>query len=367
MFTTHLNNNKNLFLLASAGAGKTTEICSFSHNQSDKKILLSTYTRKNTAELLDVVFKCCGFCPPNIEVQSWFSFLLLECIRPYQKILYPDKRIENIAFTRDKSSMFVKKSNSKKYYISYETEIFSDKLSEFIVECNEKSNGLPIKRLEKRFDFLIIDEAQDLSGYDFEFIKLLLKSKIKIIMVGDNRQKTYSTNNSSKNRPFNKNIYKWFEQMEKENLGKLVYLNQSHRCIQEICNFADQLFPSLPKTVSYNNVKTGHDGIFLVFEEELQEYVRIYKPNILVYNKTAKKKFANFPIQNFGEVKGQTFDRVLINPTEKICDYLRTNDINTIETVLEKFYVAITRAKYSVAFLVKKDFTSPIVEKWENK
>ena len=62
-------------------------------------------------------------------------------------------------------------------------------MSEF--ESNEVSNGLVIKRLEEMYD-CIIDEAQDISGYDFDFIELLIHSNIKIVMVADIRQKTYN-------------------------------------------------------------------------------------------------------------------------------------------------------------------------------
>ena len=71
------------------------------------------------------------------------------------------------------------------------------------------------------------------------------------------------------------------------------------------------------------------------------------------------------PVNNFGVVKGQTYDRVIIIPTLSIEKYLCSGNIAEIESGKEKLYVAITRAKYSVAFLT--DCTPKIsnIEKWE--
>lgn len=56
---------------------------------------------------------------------------------------------------------------------------------------------------------------------------------------------------------------------------------------------------------------------------------------------------------NFGISKGLTFDRVLIKPTEKIMNFLKYGSIP--EKAKEKLYIAITRARYSVGFIVPND------------
>jgi DNA helicase-2/ATP-dependent DNA helicase PcrA len=48
-------------------------------------------------------------------------------------------------------------------------------------------------------------------------------------------------------------------------------------------------------------------------------------------------------------------DRVLIYPTEKIKTYLITGDLKDIDTVRAKFYVALTRARYSVGIVCDFD------------
>lgn len=51
-----------------------------------------------------------------------------------------------------------------------------------------------IRRLECLYDEILIDEVQDLSGYDWEIVLELLKSRIDVRMVGDVRQAVLSTN-----------------------------------------------------------------------------------------------------------------------------------------------------------------------------
>ena len=50
-------------------------------------------------------------------------------------------------------------------------------------------------------------------------------------------------------------------------------------------------------------------------------------------------------------MKGKTFDRVMVFPTNPMKAYLKSKDL-TAAGDLSKFYVAVTRARYSVAFVI---------------
>jgi DNA helicase-2/ATP-dependent DNA helicase PcrA len=78
-------------------------------------------------------------------------------------------------------------------------------------------------------------------------------------------------------------------------------------------------------------------------------YLAQHNPQVLKYSESDPGEL------NFGESKGLGFPRVLIYPTKKIGEFLRTGDILQIETVLAKFYVAITRARYSVGIVMDFD------------
>ena len=126
-------------------------------------------------------------------------------------------------------------------------------------------------------------------------------------------------------------------------------LARSHRCNQQICDFADALWPGMAKTTSLNQTTTGHDGMFLVSVRNLHEYVRTFNPAILRYNISTNSY--GYSALNFGNSKGLGFQRVLIFPHGPIKKYLRSGNLNDVEGSIEKFYVAVTRARHSVAFL----------------
>ena len=69
---------------------------------------------------------------------------------------------------------------------------------------------------------------------------------------------------------------------------------------------------------------------------------------MLRYDK--RQSTMGLPAINFGASKGKNYDRVLIFPTKPIRTYLDTKDPSKAGD-LEKFYVAVTRARYSVAFV----------------
>ncbi|HQT91820.1 MAG TPA: UvrD-helicase domain-containing protein, partial [Candidatus Kryptobacter bacterium] len=106
-------------------------------------------------------------------------------------------------------------------------------------------------RLERIYDQHFVDELQDLSGYDLEVMRDLLRSKISVTLVGDPRQATYSTNRSSKNKQFKRvGVFDWVEERKQAKELEVEYSTNSHRCTQKILDIADALFPSLPTTTS---------------------------------------------------------------------------------------------------------------------
>ena len=94
---------------------------------------------------------------------------------------------------------------------------------------------------------------------------------------------------------------------------------------------------------------TGHDGVFVISEDKLHRYINHYNPVVLRYDRSANTY--DYPARNFGNAKGLEFDRVLIIPHGPIRKYLQNGDLKDVAKSLEKFYVAVTRAKHSVGFL----------------
>lgn len=55
---------------------------------------------------------------------------------------------------------------------------------------------------------------------------------------------------------------------------------------------------------------------------------------------------------NFGNSKGITYDRVLIYPTLEMKKWLKDNNYILKDITRAKFYVGITRARYSVGIVL---------------
>lgn len=117
----------------------------------------------------------------------------------------------------------------------------------------------------------------------------------------------------------------------------------------EICKLADRIYPSYRSTESRNSTRTQHDGVVVVKTAHIHEYLRRYSPQVLRYDKRCESLGQN--ALNFGNAKGLEFERVLIVPTNPIRQWLASGNLGAVEKSLAKFYVAITRAKQSVAFV----------------
>ncbi len=95
---------------------------------------------------------------------------------------------------------------------------------------------------------------------------------------------------------------------------------------------------------------TGHDGIFVVTSASVEAYRTKFSPMILRWDR--KTNCDGHKAMNFGESKGLSFDRVLIYPNKPIRDFLEKNDTSKIKNARAKLYVGVTRARYSVAFVL---------------
>lgn len=340
-----MSSPKNRAVIASAGSGKTTSIVNESLSRPDQRILVLTYTLENVEELRRGFVEAVGGIPPHVTINSWFSFLLRDGVRPYQNHLVAGARVRTIIY-EDRSAVYRKRSE----YLTASHDIYRDKVSQFVVDCNGVSGGLIIRRLAGIYDQVFVDEIQDCAGYDLDFLRALFGSAIRVTVVGDPRQATFSTNRSKRNRQYRRSdVYEWLK--ERAAAGEVVLDEQAHsyRCNQDICDFADALYPGFPKTTSLNATRTSHDGIHYLKVGDLPSYIEAHNPVILRYSKAANT--GGLRAINMGASKGRTFDRVVIFPTGPMLKYFRTGRLADAGD-LAKFYVGVTRARFSVAFVL---------------
>lgn len=350
-------------ILASAGSGKTTAIIDDACGSPSSRAAIITYTINNTFEIRAKTYERVGSIPPNVTISTWYAFLLRHFVRPYQNCLH-SRRVSQICFVEGRSAPYSNATDIKTHYFGSSGRIYSDKVSKFACAVIEKTGGLPLERFEQIFDRVYIDESQDLAGHDLELIELLMRWPIPMTLVGDHRQATFSTNQAAKNKKYARaKVVDRFEKWRKAGLCDLEYQYHSYRCTQGICDFADQLHPSLPKTNSLNKIVTGHDGVFAVPKSQVFKYIGAFHPQALRYNRTFKD-VPGTPI-NFGSAKGMTFDRTLIFPHNRLERFLMTGDLNDAGAEIAKIYVATTRARQSAAFVVpdgSKPASIPVFE-----
>lgn len=369
---------ENKLLIAAAGAGKTTYLVEEAFRRSGN-VLITTFTQDNEQEIKNKFVSKYGYVPSNVTIQSWFSFLLQHGVKPYQGACQCDlfeKHINGILLVNKQSGVKYRKKDAKKtpvlynedtefekYYFNKDMRLFTDKLARFVARADKNAHGKVIDRLSRIYPTIFIDEVQDLAGYDLELLKKLYHSQSTVICVGDPRQVTYYTHWERMNKPYrNGMIKKYVEEKCNKRDGIVVdetTLALSHRNNQRICDFSSTIYPTLPKVdpckcTDCHPANVDHQGVFIVKNSDVGAYLFKYHPMQLRHNVRAKTD-KNHPSQNFGQSKGRTYDRVIIYPTEDMRGWLKNNNAKLAEETRAKLYVAVTRARFSTAFVVPDD------------
>lgn len=341
----------NRLIIAAAGSGKTTLLVQKALEHRDSEILITTFTDENEQEIRKKFIEINKCVPSNVTIQTWFSLLLQHGVKPYQGYVY-DGHISGLLLYSGQSARYISEDDFAKHYLTSDNKIYSDKIAKCVCKCDDASNGAVIYRLSKLYTHIFIDEVQDLAGFDLEVLKRLFLSNIELLLVGDPRQGTYSTNNAAKNNQFRKSeIIVFFESQAKKNLiiidEKL--LNVNYRCTSRVCDFSNKLYPEMTFTSSGNNDIIEHLGVFFIRKEDVNEYLNKFCP-VQLRDRVTVTTHPQYQSINFGKSKGLSFDRVLIYPTQPIIDWI-VKGKELAQTSKAKLYVAITRARYSVGII----------------
>lgn len=344
----------NQVTLAVAGSRKTQSIVdACASGAPDVRRLILTYTQNGQAELERRLRNACtpGALP---EVMGWFAFLLRHCIRPYLPLKFPGQVLNGLNF--DGEPVGGKFATGTTRYFDPDGRAYRLHLSKLAYDISTESNGAVVDRLSHIYDEIHIDEVQDLTGCDLHIIETLMKAqKLDTHMVGDIRQSVFDTNPRDKNLKQFRGVrmLEWFEMHQASGLLDVHHNQETWRANQEIADFSDTLFPAsfgFKPTTSRQTETTGHDGVFAITEADVESYTQRFSPQAL-RESIATARTVELPFQNFGKVKGLTFDRVVIYPTKPITNFLTKGTPLAPKTACG-LYVAVTRAKYSVAFVV---------------
>ncbi|MCK4340404.1 MAG: UvrD-helicase domain-containing protein [Phycisphaerae bacterium] len=344
--------SENKVIIACAGSGKTTRLVLDAIARPDRRIAFVTYTINNTREIINRFGERYGGVPKHVDVMTWFGFLLREGARPYQHAVYRGERIESICFEKGQSKRYIPETQTSEYYFAGGNQIYSKELARFIIRCEEASGKRVTARLRQVYTDVFVDECQDLAAWDWNFVEVLLRSDIRITLVGDPRQSILSTNLSSKNKRYRRaGITKLLENWEKVGLCQIETMNETRRCNGAICDFVNRLWPGMEDMTPLKEVQTEHDGVFLVAPSRVEDYIACFRPQVLRHQRRRNAPAYERAGLNFGVAKGMECDRVLIVPTEPIKKYLRTGELEHVKKGKDRLHVAITRAFQSVAFV----------------
>ena len=263
-------------ILAAAGSRKTEHIVESALAVNDGRVLITTYTNENQRHIVRRIEQKVGVMPRHITVMGWFTFLITQCAKPYQRTLTGRPLLISGLNFKGRRNKFAKKS-SLSYFLDSNDDLYRDGVSDFVVALDKETKGAVIGRLERIFTHIFVDEVQDLVGYDLDVLDLLLASRIKLMLVGDPRQHTFATNLCPRNKRYRGvGLAEWFA--ERSDLCHLEARNYSYRCNQAICEFADAIYPDLPRTKSIGVPATGHDGVFAVTRGDVSTYVVRHDP-----------------------------------------------------------------------------------------
>lgn len=368
----------NTLCIAGAGSGKTHKIITESIAEIERggKVLVVTYTTSNQNELRRRFREIHGNHSSKFVVKGLFSFYLEDMIRPYQRTLF-QRRINEIFFN-DRNPHLQPKSNypfpgrqeqlgNKRYNPRHfltdcETKAHTGFLAKLAARIAKSTSNAAAVRLGEIYSQVYFDEVQDLVGWDYEVLKILSKSmKSPISCVGDFRQTVYETSFGHKQPKTAQEKIAAFRDMGFD----LQSLPLNRRCIQSICNIADTVHNG-----AYEQTRSGvadvpdefadHVGAFIVKHSDVAAYIAAYDPVVLRWQVNSGKKILPDGVRcyTFGSSKGLGFDRIMILPAESQEHFLLDDNpvfLPEAETAQNKMYVAITRARYSIGFIVKDE------------
>ena len=341
-------------IVAVAGWGKTEELASaVAREPNHERVLVLTYTETNQHEDTLRIFQKTAGAKRHASVMGWKAFQLHDIIRPYLPLRYPDVHLRGLS---NRNIDLKRHPGGSDRYLTKDGDAYPSLLGKLTLDVINSSKGAAIRRLEYLYDSIYIDEAQDLRGNDLCVLERLLKSSINVHIFLDPRQSTLST--AEKDRKYKKNypnaeVIRLYREWERKGLLLIREENETHRSIAPIAAFSDVIVGDelgLGSTVSTVEPRGRHDGIYIIAKSDLNRYVNEYDATLLALQKSEKYGISNS--MNFRKSKGMTRDDVVIVTTGPIEKFIATGaELKPVSVC--SFYVAVTRARYSVALAVE--------------
>jgi len=318
-------------MLAVAGSGKTTYLISLLN--LEQRFLLVTYTRNNYEHLKRSVIRKFGYFPENIKVLKYFQFVYTFCYKPFCGL---DKRSSGICFKQPPEYTRYRPGTDE-FYRTRSGRLYHNRIAHY---CSAQCVDGIKARLDKYYDYLLIDEVQDFAGRDFNMLLNILPDGCNTICVGDFYQHTYDT---SLDGNVNHGLYDDYRRFLKKwtDVGVTIdttTLSRTHRCSSEVCSFVNDM------GIAIESTGEADGQVYILDNEEEADAIltngRIPK---LFLEKSNQFRCASM---NWGASKGiDSFEDVcvVLNKTaQKLLENRKLIELNP--KTKNKLYVACTRA-----------------------
>lgn len=345
--------------LAVAGSRKTQSIVdACKDGPANRKRLVLTYTLTGQRDLEQRLSAACD--PANLpDVCGWYAFLLRHWVRPFLPLMYPGRRLAGLNFEGlpAKTINGIVVASGEDRYLDSDSRAYKRFLSKLAIDVAEAAGGTVITRLQRMYDEIYVDEVQDMTGYDLDVLEQLLGSTSTVRLVGDIRQSVFDTNPQDPRLPQFRGLgmLGWFKQQEAAGRLQIEFSSNTWRSVQAVATFADTIFdPSFgfAATISKQSASSAHDGVFAIAPVHVAAYMDAYSP-IRLRERVTTPTPDGIDATNFGISKGLTHERVLIFPTGSMKTFLTKGTLLAPKSACG-LYVGVTRAVYSVAFVMDK-------------
>ena len=152
-----MTNNK--VIIAAAGSGKTTHLVQEALKvPTTEKVLITTFTESNEAEIRNKFIEAVGHVPKNVQINTWFSVLIEHGIKPFQGAKFEfdvrGMRLQTSQSgfrfrTRTGMPVYWGEEDFEEYYFDAIRQIYSDKLSKLTIRMNEETKGWVLDRIAR--------------------------------------------------------------------------------------------------------------------------------------------------------------------------------------------------------------------------
>lgn len=336
-------------VIAGAGTGKTTYLLKLALNAPETcNVLYLTYTEAASAHFETQIKHLRGAVPSNITIMTWFSFLLSQGVRPFPYPL-PGFRPKGIQFTEGKvkQQRGVRRGQPAYYITDNQQDVFSSRLADLACMCDEQVNGAVVTRISDIYQLILVDEAQDLSSYDYDYVEKLLRTPSSIVIVGDPRQRTYTTSNEGAH--LNETIFDYIANNKLCEIDRST-LTTCYRCKPDVIELANELFPDLPALQPSDG--TTDEYVKVLTKEEFSRQAANAKFAMHLTWQSKSLPISGCQTMTMGASKGSEFSDVAVWLTQPMSKWLVDRKSELKATSRAKLYVAITRSQNNL-WLIK--------------